>query len=897
MMHPETFLRHPLKIVRYAVFGLLLALIALPLSGMGAQAQDNVTITLLLPQFLETIITPEMLTDFESQNPGVTVKTVAGNFPAFPSPVNAIDDHFSEVEKYMSSADVVLMSSSNLSEEATQAGYFLDLTPLVSTDSTVNTNDFFPPAWQSVQWDGKVWMLPVSADVITLAYDPDVFDKAGLAYPNGAWTLDDLDAAARALTEKDANGNVTKPGLALGGDYTGLLLRSLLGEGFYDAGSLPNAPAFNKPALEPLLTTLAKMQLDGVVSTNGGGQLSDTPMRVVGSFGLSSVLSGNKKVAASLLPGGKAGLDTQGFAISPGTQHPDAAYALVKYLSFNPAIANNFFSATPARRSLVGAQVQSTNDQQAAIAAFTKRTPETQAVIDEALANAIPSSEVRFGDYLNEVITRMNSQNLDAHTALQDVESVAVSNQQAAVDKHDNLTVNVATPVPDVALNGGEVNLKFGMLSFVTPLPNKDQWDQVINDFVSNDAQVGNIELDTGLNQPGDMAKKFDCFYVPLNYVQQIDMTSILNLDPFMDADPTFDRNDVVGGVLAQMQRDNKTWALPIVIQPEGLKYDGDAFNRAGIPAPENGWTINNFNDALKTLKPTADDKAPFASTSIGDTYLLLLIAANGGLPLDFRTKPPTINFSDPATVAAIQQVLDLAKDGYIKYSQLAGDSLVTAFGGAGGGDLTSIYTQSLSGFAFGPGGGNAASGASDNYHLTQYPTGSQFNGATYSIGTAYVSATSQNGEACYRWLSTLSRHPELFTGMPARRSFLDDPAVTASQKPDETAFYKQYDALLSDPNTISFPSLLSDGSPQNFLMQRWLDKAFDDYVLHDGDLAGDLATAETYVKAFVDCTASIPPYDPATTGQLAYVQQYLACATKVDPSTNDVFGALVGGS
>jgi len=28
-----------------------------------------------------------------------------------------------------------------------------------------------------------------------------------------------------------------------------------------------------------------------------------------------------------------------------------------------------------------------------------------------------------------------------------------------------------------------------------------------------------------------------------------------------------------------------------------------------------------------------------------------------------FRTKPPTINFTDPATVAAIQQVLDLATE------------------------------------------------------------------------------------------------------------------------------------------------------------------------------------------------------------------------------------------
>jgi multiple sugar transport system substrate-binding protein len=891
MMHMNLFAKHPARLARLALFIGLLGLLGLPLSGIGAQ--DNVIIKLSLPQGIDTIITPEMIADFESQNPGIKVQTVTQGFPAFPSPVTSLDEHLAKVEEYVSSADVVYMSSANLSEEATQAGYFLDLSPLTATDSSLNQDDFLPAVWQSVQWDGKVWMMPVSADVVVLIYDTEAFDKAGLAYPNGAWTIDDLDTYARALAEQDATGKVTKPGVVLFGDYTGLLLRSLSGESFYDNSTFPNPPAFNKPALEPILTTLAKMQQDGVFATGYAGEITDVPLRIMGSIGMSSILNGDKKPGGSLLPGGKAGLEAQGFAISAGTQHPDAAYALAKYLSNAPAAANNFFSASPARQSMRGIEVQPTNDQQQAIAALIQRTPETQAVIDEALANAIPSSETRYSEYLVEVISRINDQGLDAHTALQDVETVAVSNLQAATDKHDDLIVNVATPVPDVSLTAGEVNLKFGMLSFVSPLPNKEQWDQVINDFVAGDPQVGNIQMDTGLSQPADSAKKFDCFYLPLNYVPQIDLTSILNLDPFIDADPSFDRNDVVSGVLAQVQRDNKTWALPIVIQPEGLKYDTEAFNRAGIPAPENGWDINAFNDALRALKPTDADKPAFSSTSVGDTHLLLLIAANGGLPLDFRTSPPTLNFTDPATVAAIQQVLDLAKDGYIHYTQLAGDTLVTAFGG-GGGDQTPIYTQALSGFNF---GGPSADNADDTYRLTTYPTGNQYNAVTYGIGTAYVSATSQNAEACYRWLSTLSRHPELFTGMPARVSFLDDPAVTATQKPDETAFYKQYAALLANPNTVSFPSLLSDSSPQNFLIQRWIDKAFDNYVLHDGDLTADLETAQTFIQAFVDCTASIPPFDPATTGQFAYLQQYLACASKVDPDGSAAFGALVGGN
>jgi ABC-type glycerol-3-phosphate transport system substrate-binding protein len=882
---------------RWLLLVVLIALLAAPVSMITAQ--DNaVTITLSLPQFIETIITPELLAQFEQENPGIHVQTVAGGFPAFPSPVEDVDKHFTEVEKYVSAADVTFISSSNLSTEATQAGYFLDLTPLTSADTSLNIDDFFPDVWRSVTWDGKVWMMPVSTDVITLLYTKEAFDKAGLAYPNAAWTLDDLDNAARALAEKDNNDVVTKPGLALVGDYTGLLLQSLSGETLYDTSVVPNAPSFSKPMLEPLMDTLATMEKDGVLSSNVGADFSEIPMRIMGSIGLSSVFNSgaNNTPAGSLLPGGKAGLEAQGFAISSGTTHPEQAYALVKFLSLNPAAANNFLSASPARQSLVGVSADPTG-QGDNFAIIRPNSEEAQALIADALTNGLPTSELRYGDYLTQAISKMNDEGLDAHTALQDVEALAVSNQTAAATKHDDLQttqVIVATPVPETVLTGGEVTLKFGMLSFVSPLPNKEQWDQVIEDFVAGDPQVGEISLDTGFNSPEDSAKKFDCFYLPLNYVPQLDLTTILNLDPFIDADPSFDRNDVVGGVLPQVQRDNKIWALPIVLQPEGLRYDGDQFNRANVPAPDNGWVINSFTDALKTLKPTPDDKPPFEPRGIGGTYILLLTAAYGGLPIDYRTSPPTISFTDPATLDAIQQVLDLAKDGYLKYSELAGNSLVS-FGGLGNQEPAIIYTQSLNGLGF-PGASNNGT-ENDPYRLTTYPTGDQFSGATYSIGTAYVSATSQNPEACYRWLSTLSRHPELLSGMPARRSFLDDPTVTATQKPDETAFYKQFDTLLQSPNTVSFPSLLSQASPSYFLLERWLYKAFDNYVLHDADLATELETAETYAKGFVECTNLIPPYDPANEGQLAYLQQFLDCAVKVDPSTGSLFPGLAGGS
>jgi hypothetical protein len=48
------------------------------------------------------------------------------------------------------------------------------------------------------------------------------------------------------------------------------------------------------------------------------------------------------------------------------------------------------------------------------------------------------------------------------------------------------------------------------------------------------------------------MAGNYDCFFMPTNHVADADLTTILNLDPFLDADPTFDASDVDGNTMPQ---------------------------------------------------------------------------------------------------------------------------------------------------------------------------------------------------------------------------------------------------------------------------------------------------------------------------------------------------------
>lgn len=879
------------------IFLLGIFIIAVMMPAAILAQSSPVIITLAIPDFYSDLFTENILSQFEAENPGIKVNLRKSGQDGFFSPAAGdIDGHFEDAATYAASADVLYVNQNSLTVEATRSGYFLDLTPLISADTNLNVDDFLPAVWRSYQWDGGRWAIPAAASVYILAYQPEKFDELGLPYPSSAWTIDDFANAANALAERDAAGNVTRPGFVNLGDNA-LIVRAFLGQGLYDDTIIPNPPVFNNPSLEPLLTKVAELNKDGVIGGTanlGTYDLEEVPMRLDQTYILSDLLNSGQNWQGTLLPGNIAGLSVDGFAISSGTQYPEQAYALIKFLTEKAEVVNRFFSDTPARQSLVGQDSESPNQ------LLRNFDPTDQALVEDAIAVAIPVSELRYGNYLVNAVAKIN-EGIDVRTALQEAEQQIIENLQKAEAQRDTTVVYVATPVPTPVLGASEVSIKFGLTSFFTPLPNREAWDQAIADFTAADSQVGQIVFDSGFDSAiGDLTSKYDCFYVPFNLVQNSDdLSPLLNLDPFMSVDASFDSADVVGNTLQQLQKDNKTWGIPITIQPEILKYESELFAQAGVVPPENGWTTDQFNTALQLLKAnmTDEDEAPFVPSGFGGTYLLVLMSAFGGIPLDYRTTPPTINYTDTNTITAIRQVLDLAKDGYIRYSELGN------FGGLnfgfGGPEIRPIYPETLNGASlFQTGEEDNTETPADPYRVTLYPQGSQYTGISYDIGAGYISATAQNAEACYRWLSTLAGRPDLFGAMPARRSLINDPAITAVQGEDTTAAYNLMDTLLASPSTIAFPSAFGGASsPGNFIMQIWLYRAFDNYVLEDGDLQAKLEEAQIFSEAYQGCIATIPPYNlpPGATQseQLNYFRQFIDCAVDIDPSLSSLFSFL----
>ncbi|MBN2471826.1 MAG: extracellular solute-binding protein, partial [Anaerolineae bacterium] len=673
----------------------LLLMLVFPAAQPSVAAQATPAIILSLPGTYEDFITAEVLASFEAQY-NVRVHIEYGTaFSLGGGGQQAVTATLENAAELAASADVVYVDQTTLTPAATQAGYFLNLAPLTSSDPTLNIHDFYPAVWQSFQWDQGIWALPTAADVVLVTYDPARFDMAGVAYPNERWTIDDFASAARALSTYDATGSVLTPGITAGTPASTLpyLLVALTGHGFYDDTVAPNQPTFGAD-LEYILQIWAELEAEGVVTTSffrGGEGAESSPLRIEGTMGFSGRFAADENAAqrqASLLPGGTAGLSASGFAVSSGTLYPELSYALASHLTTLPELASaNFTSSTAARQSLAGIDPLATeNGNGGGPGGFNARNllnvPEQiQAVIDQAIYTAMPGAEVRYSSYVTAVINQINSGAGDALSLLQEAEVSAIADVQAAVTAASTTNVIVASPPQDVVLVPGEITLNCAINTGFGDgpgqggnLPNEEVWDSVIAEFAASDPLIGSVNFEPVTESDlAVLASGYDCFILPSNAVQGSDVSLLLNLDPLLDTDPGFNRNDILPGVLTQLQQNAQTWAMPLAIQPSTLSYSPTLLAQAGVPEPVNGWTVAGFMDALTRLDLILDDDtAPFTPNDPSGSYLLQLVGAFGGLPIDYRTDPPALNFTDANTVSAIQQVLDLAVNGYMDYSGVA---------------------------------------------------------------------------------------------------------------------------------------------------------------------------------------------------------------------------------
>lgn len=799
-------------------------------SGTFAHAQEEIVLTVSFIRGMEYLEDAQFFEAFEQAH-NVRVNVI---YPEFldlriTPPNLSLEDHLQAQDTYTQSADIVLVSvgeslPTEVTLESTRAGYYLDLNPLLQIADDFDASVYYPAVWESASWDGGTWLLPLTSQIYSVIYEPEAFDSAGLAYPTSEWALADWVNAIETLTPRDSNGNALRPGYIGFNRSDSALIYALLDAGVMDTTTFPPIPQFTRPDLITFAEAWAPLYQTGAVYSPNYTYVEDfmpsaTPLTTdrIQSIDFSSTQS------AALFPGERAGVSISGIAISSRTEHPELAYQLAQYLANDSRVTDavqTTFSfirrARPVYDDVIAIDT--------APSIISDLTAEEEALINESLQNAIPASDLHFFDAFKYAL----QQETDVGVALQNAEALA--RQTLEQISGTATTASIATPVPSAVLNAGEIALKFHIGGST-----QEGLDEFVQQFVENDPQVGELILDHRTLPLERLTQEVDCLYLPDNRLSIFPQDSIINLDPLLSADPTFETDNFLTGILDQVRGDNQIMGYPLTIDPLVIQVSDE------IQLPPN-WTVND----LMTL---GDDSSVLASTQPGIT-LLMLITANGGLPIDFRSSPPQLDFV--GSITPIREVLDLARAGRIFYPPLStweNDPPPVQ---------PPIYVNTLS------------RANTTDYHLMLFPEGTDYTPVSYNLGTAYITSQTTNPEACYRLITALAQRPDLLNGLPTQRF--------SSQNGE---LYQSLETILASTNVVVFPY-------RETIMPYWLYRAFDRYVLEDADLETALMEAEGFTQEYLTCALAF---------QLNDYRQQVTCAMQIDPTSADYFtlGGAIG--
>lgn len=236
--------------------------------------------------------------------------------------------------------DVFWINSANLPVYAS-ADTLLPIDPLIESGA-IDPGNFPDPLVAMYGWDGAQYGIPRDFDTIALFYNKDLFDAAGVAYPDDTWDWETFRATAEQLTDEGAG-------------IWGAGMQTSWQENYYNfifqnEGRLLNddltASLVGEPAAceafeyltgfftDNLTPSIAIQQSNPVADTLfPAGQVA---MMTGGSFRAGTYAGADANIDVAPLPQGKVrACVTHGLAnvIWSGTESPEAALALVNFLA------------------------------------------------------------------------------------------------------------------------------------------------------------------------------------------------------------------------------------------------------------------------------------------------------------------------------------------------------------------------------------------------------------------------------------------------------------------------------------------------------------------------------------------------------------------------------------
>ena len=338
----------------------LLALAALVVSGAGAAlARQQTTLTLMgwSSSQAEDAALAQQVAAFEEAYPDIAVD------------VNLVPDYDTTLQTTFASGDppdVFYIDSSRL-PDLVEAGV-VD----IGGDKIQDPEGFYESLVNVFTYNDEFVCPPKDFSTLTLQYNKDMFDAAGLEYPTDDWTWDDLRAAAEALTGTNEEGQ----------QVLGLVMNPELARWLpflYQAGGSVLNEDWTEVTLDSEEAREAFDFYVGLAQDGFAGTASDVDAGWAGeAFGLgraAMTMEGNWVITALLeqypdinwgvvqLPahpdGGEATMAfTVCYGVAANSNNPEEAWTLVNYLTGEEGgqlVAEAGFGPMPPREALADA--------------------------------------------------------------------------------------------------------------------------------------------------------------------------------------------------------------------------------------------------------------------------------------------------------------------------------------------------------------------------------------------------------------------------------------------------------------------------------------------------------------------------------------------------------------
>lgn len=283
-----------------------------------------------------------MIEKFEAANPGITVELTTIEPKEYWTKIRIMANQKKLPEVFNMSAGYL--------EEWSQNGLLLDLGPFIEKD--LDKDAFYFNLFDAVKdlsGTDKYYGFPYALVTTNLYYNKDMFDEAGLDYPDSNWTWEDFRNAAKALTkDKDNDGSIDQWGYWFYGRYAHVESWIYSNNGYLiDRNTMTYNP--DKNAIEAI-TFLTDLVLKDKVAPSKK-EMSAFRQQDVFPQGMAAMfvdgswnIDNNRIVGGDTinwgiaeLPIGPAGNGSltygwpDSLAISPTTKHADEAWAFTKF--------------------------------------------------------------------------------------------------------------------------------------------------------------------------------------------------------------------------------------------------------------------------------------------------------------------------------------------------------------------------------------------------------------------------------------------------------------------------------------------------------------------------------------------------------------------------------------